>query len=352
MSRRTSRSEPRKLPTPQFSRDRPTTGLDYWQSRLTHRKYVNDVRLTPVRELSVRLEHLGTAFYFPLGSEDPVLAASRADQIQRALIKDGWESVRKRFSREIALAVLWNSNPFACTYTTLLTELEPEPGKSNRGPTSADAEGLVRVCIAEREEGVRRALANCIERNTGFRCVRAVAEIPEALPYLGEIDFLLFNHRLPEVAEDEFRRRLEAAHPGVVSFPFGIYEDSDPIFASVTGVSGGYLLRRRVPMQLLDPISGPWRDRSWTPAAVRAQVEQYFRSLFSLRWPSDAPSGGAKLTPREIEILHCLRQGFPDKVIAQALNLSVWTVHTHLKKIFEKLGAHTRTEAVARYSQK
>jgi DNA-binding NarL/FixJ family response regulator len=117
-------------------------------------------------------------------------------------------------------------------------------------------------------------------------------------------------------------------------------------------VSGGYPLRRRVPMQLLDPIAGPWVDRSWTPAAARAQVEQYFRNLFSLRWPSEAVSGGTKLTPREIEILHCLRQGFPDKVIAQALNLSVWTVHTHLKRIFEKLGAHTRTEAVAKYLQK
>jgi two-component system NarL family response regulator len=323
--------------------------MGFWKARLIHRKYTNDARPKPVRELSVRIEHLGTGFYFPLGTEDPDQAATAARDIYRAVVHDGWETVRKRFSREIALAVLWNSNPFACTYTTLLTLLDdPQP--------IADAisrEGAaVRVCIAEPEAAVRRALGYCLDRNTGFRCVSAFADTREALPHLGESDLLLFNHRLPDVTEDDFRRKVEAIHPGLVSFPYGIYEDSDLIFASVSGVSGGYLLRRRVPMQLLDPIAGPWTDRSWTPAAARAQIEQYFRNLFSLPWPSEAVSGTARLTPREIEILHCLRQGFPDKVIAQALNLSVWTVHTHLKRIFEKLGAHTRTEAVAKYLQK
>lgn len=324
--------------------------LAFWKARLIHRKYTNEARAKPLRELSVRIEHQGTAFYFPLGTDDPEAAAAAAREIHHAIVADGWESVRQRFSREIALAVLWNSNPFACTYTTLLTLLDDAP--SGAGAVLKWKESGVRVCLAEPEAAVRAALARCIARHTGFHCVRTVAETRDLLAHLDEIDLLLFNHRLPEVTEDEFRRRLEAAHPGLVSFPFGIYEDSDLIFASVSGVSGGYLLRRRVPMQLLDPIAGPWADRSWTPAAARAQVEQYFRNLFSLRWPSEAAVSAARLTPREIEIVHCLRQGFPDKVIAQALHLSVWTVHTHLKRIFEKLGAHTRTEAVAKYLQK
>jgi len=344
MSRRTSATRPAR-PPPSAAAD-----LDYWRARLIHRKYANEARLKPVHDLSARIEHLGTAFFFPLGSAEPEAAAAAARKIHRAVIKDGWDSVRQKFPREITLAVLWNSNPFACTYTTLLTL--PDAAEGEAAAASPPAGGVVRVCVVEREAGVRRALAACLDRNQGFRCVCSCAAIRDALPRLGQIDLLLFNHRLPDVAEDEFRRRLEATHPGLVSFPFGIYEDSDPVFASVSGVSGGYLLRRRVPMQLLDPIGGPWVDRGWAPAAARAQVENYFRNLFTLRWPSEAASGGAKLTPREIEILHCLRQGFPDKVIAQEMGLSVWTVHTHLKKIYEKLGAHTRTEAVAKYSQK
>jgi hypothetical protein len=198
--------------------------LEFWKARLIHRKYTNDARPKPLRELSVRIEHLGTAFYFPLGSDDSDVAAAAARQIHRAVVSDGWESVRLRFPREIALALLWNSNPFACTYTTLLTLLDDEQRNSAAAPIDANA---VRVCIAEPEAAVRRALARCLDRNTGFRCVRAVADTSQALPHLGEIDLFLFNLRLPDITEDEFRRKVEAAHPGLVSFPFGIYEDSD-----------------------------------------------------------------------------------------------------------------------------
>jgi DNA-binding CsgD family transcriptional regulator len=52
------------------------------------------------------------------------------------------------------------------------------------------------------------------------------------------------------------------------------------------------------------------------------------------------------LTNRERDILSCLCKGIPDKEIALTLNISAWTVHTHLKRIYEKLGVHSRAEAI------
>lgn len=54
------------------------------------------------------------------------------------------------------------------------------------------------------------------------------------------------------------------------------------------------------------------------------------------------------LTKREREVLALLGQGLADKEIAAALGISPWTVHGHVKKIFERLGVRTRTEAVIR----
>jgi DNA-binding CsgD family transcriptional regulator len=54
------------------------------------------------------------------------------------------------------------------------------------------------------------------------------------------------------------------------------------------------------------------------------------------------------LTPREREILSMLAEGLPNKVIASRLGISEHTVKTHLEAVFEKLGASTRAEAVAR----
>jgi len=60
----------------------------------------------------------------------------------------------------------------------------------------------------------------------------------------------------------------------------------------------------------------------------------------------------AKLTPREHEILALLAKGDLAKEIAESLGISIWTVHGHVKSIFEKLDVHTRTEAVVKFLQK
>ncbi len=62
--------------------------------------------------------------------------------------------------------------------------------------------------------------------------------------------------------------------------------------------------------------------------------------------------GVSRLTRRENEVLALLSKGRADKEIAQALGISAWTVHGHIKSIFERLGVRTRTGAVVRYLEK
>jgi len=58
--------------------------------------------------------------------------------------------------------------------------------------------------------------------------------------------------------------------------------------------------------------------------------------------------GGATLSPREREIARMVAKGYPNKVIARVLEISSWTVSTHLRRIFAKLGVTTRASMVAR----
>jgi DNA-binding NarL/FixJ family response regulator len=51
-------------------------------------------------------------------------------------------------------------------------------------------------------------------------------------------------------------------------------------------------------------------------------------------------------------VLALLTKGLVDKEIAQAMGISIWTVHGYIKSIFERLQVHTRTEAVVRYLEK
>jgi len=82
------------------------------------------------------------------------------------------------------------------------------------------------------------------------------------------------------------------------------------------------------------------------------RVRDYFQSLYGFTRPGEETQALASLTALEQEILNHLSKGFLDKEIASALSISIWTVHNHLKHIYEKLGVHTRTEAVLKYLQK
>lgn len=81
-------------------------------------------------------------------------------------------------------------------------------------------------------------------------------------------------------------------------------------------------------------------------------IRGYFQNFFSRSNPANASLGSVALTTREQEILNYVSKGFLDKEIAHLLNISIWTVHNHVKSIYEKLGVHNRTEAALKLLQK
>ena len=113
----------------------------------------------------------------------------------------------------------------------------------------------------------------------------------------------------------------------------------------------GYLLKRVPPAHLLDPVIHSGNPAGTDAESHLAPVRLFFKELLR---PRSGPHVAAlsKLTPRENEVLMLLSKGGVDKEIAQAMGISVWTVHGHIKKIFERLGVRTRTEAVVRYLEK
>ena len=133
---------------------------------------------------------------------------------------------------------------------------------------------------------------------------------------------------------------------------YGIYQDSDHIFITLSGVTAGYIFRRRKPTELFEPIRGAFRQPASSAKEVFLQIRDYFQSLFGFTLTGDDPPGLGSLTAREQEILNYVSKGFLDKEIASALSISIWTVHNHLKHIYEKLNVRTRTEAVLKYLQK
>jgi DNA-binding CsgD family transcriptional regulator len=99
--------------------------------------------------------------------------------------------------------------------------------------------------------------------------------------------------------------------------------------------------------QLVDQngISHPAEVVSAEEVVIGVEVDGVSYAL--VRLPPDSPAGVASLSPREREIVRLVAKGFPNKTIAAILDVSAWTVATHLRRGFAKLGVNTRTEMVA-----
>jgi DNA-binding NarL/FixJ family response regulator len=330
----------------------PKTDARYWKTRLIRRSYTDAIKRVRGQEYSTRIEHGGVSFFFPLGSADEARAAARAIQIYSTIANDGWKAACDRIPREITVAVFWSWNPMACTYTTIYSV--PSEALIRTESARPALKRSCRVSVIEAEEGVRRALTLWIDRQPGFRCGQSFATVKQAAGNLraDSPHLVLINRDLIERPGGDKMETLRELAPDVPIFSFGIYEESNYIFHSVTGVPGGYFLLRRQPRHLFDAISPLARDPKLSPRLLKREIEKYFQSRFDAPERAEMELELANLTNREREILLCLSKGLSDKQIADALNISVWTVHGHVKNVFEKLGVHSRTEAVIKFLQK
>ena len=328
----------------------PKTEPGYWKPRLIHRKYNEALDLSSAKSLSVRIQHEGVAHYFPVKSNQREPAAEYASQIYRRVLSKGWDETLKVFQREITVAVFWSTNPLGYTYTTLFTLLDEKPPR--QAPVNTASPANLRVTLLEGDPMVRRMLTNWIGRQKGFRSFTSYSSGEEGLRGIREKipELVLVNRALPDMLGMEALQKLKMIRPDLPTFTYGVYEDSDRVFYSFSGVSAGYAMRRRPPNKLLEPIESGTRPYTKTQAGL--QIQHYFQNFFRKPVDWDESPEQKPLTPREHEILDCVGKGFIDKEIATRLGISPWTVHGHLRNIYDKLRVRTRTEAVVKYLQK
>jgi DNA-binding NarL/FixJ family response regulator len=306
----------------------------------------------PPRELSVQVEHQGTRHYFPLRTENPKLAANRAVRIYRVVASQGWKAANERFRRELTVAFRWLDGPLAWTYSTIHT-LSNATGRPSADAFRARSRRL-KVAIAESDGGIRHALVWCLNQMDGFYCSAAFASAAEALRELPRRSacLVLVSHSLADKPGAAFLEELKVAAPAVPGLLYSVYEDSEELFRATPGGAGTYLLRRTAPNRFLEPGADVLAGGNLSAAELAAGVWQYFINLVA-SLPIGRPARPlARLTHREGEVLALLSKGQMDKEIAARLGLSIYTVHEHVRNIFEKLRVHNRTEAVVKFLQK
>jgi len=204
----------------------------------------------------------------------------------------------------------------------------------------------IKVAIVEDDEGIRSSLVTLIRRASAFRLTgdyadaeTALKEIPRKVP-----DVILMDINLPGINGVECVRQLKAALPAVQFLMLTVYEDSDSLFNSLKAGASGYLLKRTATARLLEAIRDVYDGGSPMTPQLARRVVQFFS-----RPPTVEDASMARLTPGEREFLGQLANGYAYKEIADRMNISIDTVRSYVRTVYEKLHVHSRTEAVVKY---
>ncbi|HAV63258.1 MAG TPA: DNA-binding response regulator [Verrucomicrobiales bacterium] len=205
--------------------------------------------------------------------------------------------------------------------------------------------GPIRVSIVDDDEGIRTSLSQLLGSCGDFACVSAhphgrsaCAEIPKIKP-----DVVLMDINLGSMDGIECVARLKAAAPELQIVMLTVYEETEKIYPALEAGAAGYLLKRTSSEELFDAIRQVHRGESPMSGPIARKVVQFFQ-----RKGEDAAVLD-QLTPKEYQVLDHLARGFLYKEIAQEMSITLETVRTHIRSIYQKLQVNTRTDAVLKW---
>jgi len=200
----------------------------------------------------------------------------------------------------------------------------------------------ITVAIVEDNNALRDGLHQLLQGTAGFKCVGVFAN---AELFLSQAESLrshvvLMDIGLPGMSGIEAVQRLKTFAPETAVMMLTVYEDDKRIFDAICAGASGYLLKKTPPAKLLDAI----RELHHGGAPMTARVARRVLAMFQDLSPKAPPH--SRLSNREREVLSALVEGLSYKMIADRCSISIDTVRTHVKHIYEKLHVNSKGQAI------
>ena len=195
---------------------------------------------------------------------------------------------------------------------------------------------MIRVLLAEDHAIVRSGLERLLGTTTDIEVVAGAADGEEAvgLAAAHRPDVVLMDVSMPNMDGIEATRRILEQHDEVQVVVLTSISDRAKIEAALDAGAIGYLLKDAEPDEVIRGIRAAARGES--PIAPKAA-----RTLLAAR--EQRPE--LQLSERELEVLRCVAEGLPNKVIARRLEISEKTVKAHLTRVYHQIGVTDRTQA-------
>jgi len=205
------------------------------------------------------------------------------------------------------------------------------------------------VSIVEDDPEARGLLENWLNAAPGFRCSSTHPDVPSALAGLPGVrpDIVLMDINLPGGTGIDCIRELKPQMPLTQFLVITVYGDANSIYQALEAGATGYLLKRTSKEELFASLRLMQAGGSPMSSGIARRVAQAFQTP-----PVTETVAKEELSERECQVLELLARGHPEKVIADEMGISRHTVHTYIRRIYEKLQVHSQAQAVASYSKR
>jgi DNA-binding NarL/FixJ family response regulator len=205
----------------------------------------------------------------------------------------------------------------------------------------------ITVWLIEDSTTYRTTMARAIERMKGLVCPRdfcSYERAEKAFSGPDTPDVLLLDVGLPGLDGIQALERIRVLSPETKVLILTVFDDTDKIFAAICAGASGYLLKTASIVEIAECI----RQAQEGGAPMHPKVARRVLDRFSVLAGQRTTSPDYNLTEREREILNLLVEGISKKQIAAELGVSIHTVTTHLRRVYEKLHVTKNAAAVAK----
>jgi len=200
----------------------------------------------------------------------------------------------------------------------------------------------IQVAYYEDNRELREGISFLIQATPGLSLVGAFPnchQLPEEMRAL-QPDIVLMDIDLPGLSGIDAVPLVKATAPKAQVLMLTVFDDEDKIFRAIRNGASGYLLKHTPPSEIIAAIFDLYRGGSPMTASIARKVLLHFQH------PPAAPSTDYHLSARELEIVRGLVAGYSYKLIADDLHISIDTVRSHIRSVYDKLQVNSKTEAI------
>lgn len=207
---------------------------------------------------------------------------------------------------------------------------------------------MIKIAIVEDNNTLRKSLAHLFDNTGDMKCVASLSNLMNVVSEFrkAQPDIVLMDIGLPNISGIEGVRTVKENFQNIQVLMFTVFDDDEKIFEAIEAGASGYLLKKSSPEEITDAILSLYQGGAPMSASIARKVIQSFQHSPSTNKDT------YQLTTRENEILYSLVDGLSYKKLAEKYFISISTVRTHIRHVYEKLHVNSKAQAVAKALKK